>query len=217
MKQLLTRNNHRKFTHIAFMVLSVITLAGHTVVNAYAAPTGDSATTILSTAAKGEVDRRLAEIPTNQKLVKAASSTNSEASAKILSSLDDVKKDLDSLSSKLKTAGTDKAKVKDVASQIDKNFAAYQATNQASKIIADINAQQELSNSLNKIADSIQNTIDAAKTNGATHVNGGVAGFISLKSVQTSLDQLKQNLKANSASTKSTLSALGASETTGLS
>jgi hypothetical protein len=201
----------------AFSLVASLVIFGQApamAVTAVPAPLSPAAA--LSTATSTEINRRLAEITSDQASVKQSSVLSADVKTKLISNLDKEQKDLND-KKQLLGGTSDLDKVKSVATAVDSSFTHYQSTNQAAKLTSDLQLQTQLNGNLTNVANSVQGTIDNARAGGATHVNGGVAGWIGLNQVQNDLDQLKQNLQGTSSINNSVSSMLAIPVNSGLS
>lgn len=207
MKKLQKLMNGTLAIFVSFMLFAQTPVSAVTVAPAPLAP---SAT--LATAANTEIDRRLAEMAENQAAVRKSTVLPAATRVKMSVAIEKVELDLKAVKRKISIATTED-KVKAAAVEVDASFGAYKATNQIAKVVNDLEAQKKLSSKLTVVANTIQETVDTAKSQGATHINAGVGGLIPMANVQDNLNQLKENLKSNEAVTNSVADLIEVSDT----
>lgn len=189
MKKLLTHINH-KFIQTAFLLFAVAVLAGQSVGTAFAVTALDTGRKV---AIQNELDRRATVIANDKQLVTDAGSGSTDA---FVVMLDSVKHDIDAQKQALGNATTND-QLNDVAASVDTDYDEFHAVDMASRLFADLKSQDKYVQQLKDLAAQVQAVIDAAKANGATHINAGVGGFIAINIVNDNIKKLKKSLTAN--------------------
>lgn len=164
--------------------------------------------TALKTATETEINRRITEIQANKKLLRTVTPDAVSVKKKIDGHIDTTLKLLTDMQTVVKNVGNDSDKIQYMAVYTDVQFEQYANVNRLSKLLANQQTQVKYADKLQGTVDLLQKAFDAAKSNGATHVNAGPAGFVSLERMKVNLDKLKQSLAANSDLAKSSLAVL---------
>lgn len=202
MNQLLSHMQHKYFKP-AVIIVAVLALSLQSVMTALAVtPVQNSA---LAIATKAELSRREAAMNDDKKLVEnAGDNTGGDAMMAIVNGvLDTIRIRKDALA-----GATTTAQVTDVANKVDSDYAEFRSSDLAVKLYADLRAQDNSIKSLRELTKQIKDTVDAAKANGATHVNAGVAGFVKLDLINQNIDKLQKTMTASAIVTVALSSAI---------
>lgn len=140
---------------------------------------------------KAELDRRSDNMNNDKQKIQNLNSANVGSS--LVTSIDKVLDTINTRKQSLSNVATKDELVK-VAGDVDSDYPEYRAVDIAAKLFVDLKLQDKSIKQLRDVATQIKNTLNAAVSNGATHVNAGVAGFILLRLVDESTDKLKKNL-----------------------
>jgi hypothetical protein len=189
MKQLLAHINH-KCIRTAFLLFTVAILSTQSVSTALAVSVQNSS---LANAIRAELDRRTTVIAADKTL--AQTTGTSGVSTALVSFLNTVQHSLDTRRQSVNSATTDD-QLNSVSTDVDNDYAAYHAADQATKLYSDLKAQDNSLQNLRNLAQEIRDIVNAAKANGATHVNAGVAGFVNLDLINQSIDKLQKSMSS---------------------
>lgn len=174
-----------------FVMLAMLSLVLQPAQSAFATATIQNLALAVST--KAELNRREAIMTQNSKSINRVD-PNASGSA-VLSLVDAVNDAAAYNMQRLSNASTS-AEVKSIATDVDDDYAEFRAVDLAAKLYIDLKTQDKSIKELRNLAKQIQETVKAAKANGATHVNAGVAGFVLLDLILSNVDKLDKSLKA---------------------
>jgi hypothetical protein len=191
MKQLFAKLN-RKFIKPTLLVLTAFVLAGQSISIAMAASPLQNNPLFVST--KTELDRRFTVMATDKTLVQNAGTGS--ANDALVSATNQVQNTVNTRKQSLEGATTTDQLIS-IAKNVDSDYAEFRAVSLAATLYADIKAQDGSIQQLRNLAQQIQDTVNAAKTNNATHVNAGVGGFVQLNLINQNIDKLKKSLTSS--------------------
>lgn len=147
----------------------------------------------LSVSTRAELSRRSTALDADKAAIQAIG--NNSTATGLIVAIDAVQATINTRIQSLDNAANAEQLVT-IASSVDSDFPAFRTADLAAKLYTDLKAQDTSIKELRNLAQEIQDTVNAAKANGADHIVAGVAGFVLLDLINENVDKLKKSLTA---------------------